>query len=233
LKTHLSKIDPATNVGKSFLVKVETHKSWGATPYFLSLWIDGDTVLQELDHFLRDIWLECCGHISAFNYTDRRELCDDLRAYLEENRETDEEEDDDLDDIPKQIPAHKIFHAGLTLDYDYDFGSTTSLSIEVVDEYPVKAEDRIVLLSRNEPLPTMCSICKKVPATQICTTCLYEEESVFCDKCAGKHAKKCDDFADYASAPIVNSPRMGVCAYEGGTIDVERDGTFKNGKQTF
>jgi len=26
--------------------------------------------------------------------------------------------------------------------------------------------------------------------------------------------------------PIVNSPRMGVCGYEGGVIDIERDGVF-------
>jgi hypothetical protein len=26
--------------------------------------------------------------------------------------------------------------------------------------------------------------------------------------------------------PIVNSPRMGVCGYEGGTIDKERDGIY-------
>jgi len=34
-------------------------------------------------------------------------------------------------------------------------------------------------------------------------------------------------YADYAAMPVVNSPRMGVCAYEGGTIDRERDGVYK------
>jgi hypothetical protein len=48
---------------------------------------------------------------------------------------------------------------------------------------------------------------------------------MFCEKCAKKHAKECEDFADgYAVMPVVNSPRMGVCAYEGGCIDTERDG---------
>jgi hypothetical protein len=55
---------------------------------------------------------------------------------------------------------------------------------------------------------------------------MYEEDAGFCDKCAEKHAKKCADFEDYASLPIVNSPRMGVCGYMGGTIDTERDGVF-------
>jgi hypothetical protein len=48
---------------------------------------------------------------------------------------------------------------------------------------------------------------------------------MFCEKCAKKHAKECEDFADgYTVMPVVNSPRMGVCAYEGGCIDTERDG---------
>ena len=37
---------------------------------------------------------------------------------------------------------------------------------------------------------------------------------------------ECSDFDDYASMPVVNSPRMGVCGYEGGSIDLERD-TYK------
>jgi hypothetical protein len=55
---------------------------------------------------------------------------------------------------------------------------------------------------------------------------MYDDNAEFCDKCAEKHAKKCEDFADYASMPVVNSPRMGVCGYEGGSIDTERDGVY-------
>ncbi len=117
-------------------------------------------------------------------------------------------------------------YEGLALEYEYDFGSSTELTITVMSEYPIKADKKIVLLSRNEPLEIMCTTCGKLPATQVCTVCMWEEDAVFCDKCAKKHAKKCEDFADYASMPIVNSPRMGVCAYEGGTIDTERDGVF-------
>jgi len=54
---------------------------------------------------------------------------------------------------------------------------------------------------------------------------MYEEEAKFCDICAKKHAKKCEDFAEYAAMPVVNSPRMGVCAYNE-DFDVERDGVF-------
>ena len=66
LKIHLDeKLNPE---GVSFLVKIEPNPRWGKTPYFLSLWVDGETTLKQLDKFLRDIWLECCGHLSAFRY---------------------------------------------------------------------------------------------------------------------------------------------------------------------
>ncbi|MDR0835444.1 MAG: hypothetical protein LBN11_02540, partial [Tannerella sp.] len=54
----------------------------------------------------------------------------------------------------------------------------------------------------------------------------WEEDGLFCDKCGKKHAKTCPDFEEYAALPVVNSPRMGMCAYEGGSIDIERDGAF-------
>jgi hypothetical protein len=34
--------------------------------YFLHLLVSFNTTLEELDNFLRAIWLECCGHMSAF-----------------------------------------------------------------------------------------------------------------------------------------------------------------------
>jgi hypothetical protein len=132
----------------------------------------------------------------------------------------------EFDEIPFKNKAKKIFSPNMKLDYEYDFGSTTELEISVVASFPYKADKNIVLLSRNEPLELMCVVCGKAPATQICTVCMYEEDAFFCDKCAKKHAKECEDFADYASMPVVNSPRMGVCGYTGGIIDTERDGVF-------
>ena len=193
LATHLEEKVKSEKSGTSFLVKVETDKRWGATPYFFSLWIDSETTMKTVDKFLRNIWLECCGHMSEF------------------------------EGVSKAKKAKDVFGKGVQIDYEYDFGSSTLLTLTVIDEYSAKVDKKIVLLSRNEPLEIMCSMCGKAPATQICTVCMYEENAVFCDECAKKHAKKCKDFADCASLPVVNSPRMGVCAYEGGTIDTERD----------
>jgi len=191
LKTHLKKKEVENVGGKSYLVKVETDPYYGSLPYFLSLWVDGDAIMDDIDNFLRDIWLECCGHMSDFS-----------------NGEI------SMDDMVKEV-----FYKDLKLGYEYDFGSTTELKLTILEEYSVKADNDIVLLSRNEPLKWKCGLCKEEPATQICIV----DDEMFCDKCAKEHAKECEDFEDYASMPVVNSPRRGVCGYEGGTIDIERD----------
>ena len=232
LAMHLKEKTTSGKPGKSFFVKVETPKKWGSTPYFLSLWIDGEAKMQDLDIFLRDIWLECCGHMSAFrnpkksnpfnwDFFEAIELAE--KGKIKEYEKLMEE---GTGEVPMSRKTKDALYEGLALEYEYDFGSSTELTITVMSEYPIKADKKIVLLSRNEPLEIMCTTCGKLPATQLCSVCMWEDDAVFCDKCAKKHAKKCEDFADYASMPIVNSPRMGVCAYEGGTIDTERDGVF-------
>jgi len=193
LSTHLSELSKSGQAGKSFLVQVTAEP----IPHFLNLWIDGEAEMETIDKFLRDIWLDCCGHLSEFEGNVGAKK------------------------------AGSVFKKGKQLSYEYDFGSPTRLFLTVVDEYPVKADKKIVLLSRNEPIDLMCSTCKKAPAIQICSVCQYEQYALFCNKCAPKHAKKCEDFADYAAMPVVNSPRMGVCGYTGGSIDKERDGVFQ------
>lgn len=66
LKTHLEKKTSENATEKSFLVKIEQNPHWGSAPYFLSLWVDGNAAMKDIDTFLREIWLECCGHISTF-----------------------------------------------------------------------------------------------------------------------------------------------------------------------
>jgi hypothetical protein len=222
--THLKEKTKTGKPGKSFLVKIETPKKWGRTPYFLSLWIDGEAKMEAIDDFLRDIWLECCGHMSAFS-TPRKRFSGtktfDIQAMF--NSFMEDNESEFPREIPKNRKAKDVLYKELSLEYEYDFGSTTELKITTVAEYPIKADKKIVLLSRNERVEIICSMCKKVPATQICTECMYHINAKFCNKCASKHAKKCAVFDDYASMPIVNSPRMGVCGYTGGVIDTERD----------
>ena len=218
LHTHLAEKVMSNKPGKSFHVKIESDTRWGSSPYFLHLWVDSNTALQKIDTLLRQIWLECCGHMSAFNYPQQKKISpmNFLQAFAKGKIHLGE-----YDDIDKNKKVSHIFREDLKLEYEYDFGSTTQLQLIVVKEFNIAADQPIVLLSRNEPLALLCEMCGKKPATQLCSVC--KDENTFCQACAKKHAKKCPDFAEYANMPIVNSPRMGVCAYEGGSIDIERD----------
>jgi hypothetical protein len=238
LKVHLQKnaIENTQGCSRSFLIKIETDPRWGNAPYFLSLWIDGGATMADIDDFLRDIWLECCDHSSAFcdpqvrrqrrrMWNDYFETADKLleKGKIKQYEEMMEEANGDISMSRK---VSKVFHKDLKLEYEYDFGSSTRLLLTIIEEYPIKADQQIVLLSRNEPLEWLCDTCGKVPATQICVAHGWGEDRLFCDKCGKKHAKTCDNFEECGALPVVNSPRMGVCTYEGGIIDTERDGIF-------
>jgi hypothetical protein len=210
LGTHLKSLEKEAKTTKKAY-----HLMVPAAEMFLHLLVDGATTFGKLDNFLREIWLECCGHLSSFEVQGKRYNNDwDSLEYGEKSNKK----------------VGQVFRKGMKLDYKYDFGSTTYLEIKVVEEYNVKAKGGILLLSRNEPLPILCHVCEEHPAIEICAVCIYSGSCVFCEKCAKKHAKSCSDFGDNANMPIVNSPRMGVCGYDGGVIDVERDGRYRGSK---
>ncbi len=230
IKTHLDGNPLKNMAGTSFLIKVEPDNRYGGYPFFLSLWVDGEATMGQLDQFLRNIWLECCGHMSAFRKPMERSRIGmwdffEVEQLLKTGKIKEYEKlmEDTDGEIPMSRKAKNVFQSESQLHYEYDFGSSTELLISCLHTYPFKAKEPIVLLSRNEPLNILCDSCGKQASTQICTIHNYDENSMFCDACAKKHAKSCSDFLDYARLPRVNSPRAGVCAYEGGTIDIERD----------
>lgn len=233
IQKHLTEKIKENKAGKSFLVKAEVNPKWGSEPYFLSLWIDSKTIMGDIDYFLRRIWLECCGHMSAFTNPKNKQrgsmwdLFEAQQLLMKGKKAAYEKMMEDANgEIPMKRKVHAVFSKGLKLNYEYDFGSTTSLQLTVVNEFSIQADEPVVLLSRNEPLEIVCDHCGKEPAVSVCTVCSGYGEGVFCKKCGKLHAKTCSDFADYAAMPIVNSPRMGVCGYDGGSIDKERDGVY-------
>jgi hypothetical protein len=173
-----------------------------ASEMFLHLLVKGDTKMKNIDQFLRDIWLECCGHLSGFGHKNF--------------------------DIEMHHKVDDVFEPGMKIFHDYDYGTTTRLLLKGLKQYRLNLRENIILLSRNEPLKIMCTSCKKKPAIHFCTICIWEsDDAYFCESCSEMHKKNCEDFDDYGSMPIVNSPRMGVCGYSGGSIDLERDGIYK------
>jgi hypothetical protein len=94
--------------------------------------------------------------------------------------------------------------------YDYDFGSTTRLTLKVTAAREGRIGRAAVrVLARNDPPAWTCGACGQ-PATLVC--CAHEtDDSPFV--CAvHKRSHRCPDGA---FLPIVNSPRMGVCGYVG------------------
>ena len=133
--------------------------------YWMHLKALGSARLRDLDTFLRDTWLECCGHMSAFS-----------------DKEGDFEMGEKLEDI--LMPGQKLI-------YEYDFGSTTELLLHVISEFEGSLKKgKVGTLARNEAPRIKCDQCEN-PATTTCTECLYDGEGWLCDDCAGTHG--CDE----------------------------------------
>lgn len=93
----------------------------------------------------------------------------------------------------------------------YDFGSTTETLVTVIGTtWRPPQKEAVRLLSRNVP-PNLCCCKCGAPAIFVDTESCWEgKDPFYCKKCAKK-------FADEDMLlPVTNSPRMGVCAYDGG-----------------
>lgn len=287
--------------------------------YWMDVEIPADAVLYDLDDFLRDMWLECCGHMSAFTIEGHEYVVDEpdfgmmmpgvapeipagegreeepvpheaiqmglalarmtgvseeaqaaykaeierivgdhdpdeplseeqsmqavasmgrmlgmdegiINMVLEEIRSGTLPDDDDFfDEGSMDTPLSTVLKPGLTFTHEYDFGSTTRLTLRVVEQRAgyapeVKTEeaadkdgesdeeaiDLVTLLAQNEPPKITCGACHQKPAILVCTYC-YGPKRWLCHDCALKHEHSEDCFL-----PVVNSPRVGVCGYDGG-----------------
>ena len=288
--------------------------------YWMHLEMPVSATLDELDDFLRDTWLECCGHLSEFkigkiSYSSQMEDEEMFWEFGDEEEgdedESDEEQDEDEDesdlalsqiesefadlpvsevatkliellstelqanlaDLPPDeaeakiaellatrlqaevgapvspemqaqiammtrflhpdllselasgafderdmdVELSKVLKVGLKFYHEYDFGSTTELTLRVVGEREgVEAEDEdgdplaVLVMARNEPPVIVCNVCGQ-PATKIAPGYFYAADAAYCDACA----KKNDEYEDEEMLPVVNSPRTGVCGYTG------------------
>jgi hypothetical protein len=177
---------------KTFHLAVEGHYN---PQYWLHLEVPADAKLAALDDFLRRIWLECCGHMSAFTIEDQTYSVAPMA---------------DFDDKSMNIKIANVLQPGMKFHHEYDFGSTTYLTLKVLSQQQSQISSKSIrLLARNEPPTISCVSCGK-PATQICTECAWSDQGWLCEKCAAEH--KCDEDM---LLPVVNSPRVGVCGYTG------------------
>lgn len=167
----------------------------GMPDYWMHLEVPADATLLDLDSFLRGTWLECCGHLSAFTIEGIS------YAYAPQK---------ELGDKSMKVKLGKILAPGMKFLYEYDFGTTTELTLKVVEERGgEKGDEPVRILARNEPPQIACESCGKI-ATQVCSQCIYYEKAWFCDECAAEH-----ECGEDMLLPVVNSPRVGMCAYTG------------------
>lgn len=156
MKNHILKEHSAKDGQECRLLKIE-----GAYDknYWLYVDVPASSALSTLDSFLRKIWLECCGHMSAF-----RSQYEDVGM------------------------ANKIgsFNMGDVLLHEYDFGSATETLITVIGTVYRKQQRGVRLLARNVPITFSCCKCGS-PAELIDTEDYDSENPFYCRKCAEKN----------------------------------------------
>lgn len=169
--------------------------------YWLHLDVRADSTLEDLDDFLRRIWLECCGHLSAFTIGEKRY---DWRPPGGFGDDTDSSE------YRMEATLADTLSPDVTFTYEYDLGDTTDLKLRVLSEHeePLRRKS-LRLLARNDAPVFPCAKCgqkadwigldgESYEPLTICNTCLEENE-----------------MDDSRLLPLVNSPRTGVCGYTG------------------
>ena len=117
-------------------------------------------------------------------------------------------------EISRDRRARNVFEPELELTHIYDFGSSSETLIKVVGEREGRptTPHPITLMARNLIPEARCIECGQ-PATWFCMECLYdtEDEGTLCDRHAHGHPHT--NYGD--PIPLVNSPRLGMCGYEG------------------
>ncbi len=163
--------------------------------FWLHLEMRGSATLEDLDDYLRAIWLECCGHMSQFTRRGWRAVWGG-------------------DKLSMRKRARDVFKPGTTLTHTYDFGTSsyTGIKVKQVREGKPLTPHPILLMARNEQPDDRCVVCGET-ASWLCIECLIEENewATFCDRHAEVHPH--DNYG--YPIPLLNSPRLGMCGYTG------------------
>ena len=197
---------------------------------WMMLAVRADTSLRQLDQFLRDLWLECCGHMSYFEiggtrYGARVRSSGGTRLVGADMAEPDERHM--MSTVKEKVRRGERFRH----EYDYDYDYSTSLDLECVAVLPAPydhlpdlidppepaeghTDDFITILARNLPLES-CFTCGE-PARW----CYYANPYTriprelgsftwlppfFCDACAPRNV---------TLLALRNSPRAGTRCYD-------------------
>ena len=172
------------------LYHLRVQDAW-RSEFWLDLEIRGSATLNDLDGYLRAIWLECCGHLSQFSIGGWRGK-----------------------EIAKKRRIDDVFRTDVELTHIYDFGTSSETRIKIMGqrEGTPTSKRPIALMARNVMPESVCINCHH-PAAWLCMECLVEEDlwGTLCENHAKTHPH--DNYGEPIA--LVNSPRLGMCGYHG------------------
>jgi hypothetical protein len=165
--------------------------------YWMHVEIASAWTLHDLDQFLRRTWLECCDHMSCFTIGGQRYAYEPYNEGFRREKSM-------------EAKLYKVVPPGMEFTHEYDYGSTTDLVLRSLGAYEAALGDQIRILARNAPPEVQCVSCPK-PATVVEAGWNgLNRDRCFCADCADAGIDE-----EGMRLPIVNSPRVGVCAYCG------------------
>ena len=102
--------------------------------------------LEQMDRFLRETWLECCGHLRAFQF-----------GPLQVSSTLDSEMANSINDIDMtplinmESEITQVLMPGFSVNHQYDFGTTSVTTLTCRSIYPLRAKPAITVVARNNP----------------------------------------------------------------------------------
>lgn len=114
--------NPGQRTGGSLHIAVQDRHD---PRFWMHLEVPRELELRILDGFLRILWLECCGHLSAFYISGQMYQVADKDWF------------NDFGGPPSEdmsFAAGQLLSQGQRFTYDYDFGTTTELALRVIGE---------------------------------------------------------------------------------------------------
>jgi len=164
-----------------------------AKEYWMLILARHDATLSDLDHLIRDVWMEGNDNQSTFAMKG---------AKFSSQSQT---------GASLSVPINSVTAPGTTFSYEYDTSSKTKLALAIVGESPtIPLEGTICVIARNERRKLPCQICGGEGA--YLSTCWQGDPqlTIICKECAEKNAA---DLDPGCVSVHPNSPRYGIFGY--------------------
>lgn len=199
LMEKFSKEDPDCEMEESFLIRAVSKENPG---FWLYVSVKKDASLKQLDQFLRDTWVECCGHMSMFRIGEMTYSCNTRM----------------LPGKSMNAKLQNVIEQGVKFDYDYDMGSTTELELEMVGVIKMAARrQKAMLLAENFMPKYKCIRCGRRAELVTRMDMGPIENGAFCMKCGAA----AEEEGIEGLLPLLNSPRTGICGYGMWLFDID------------